>query len=332
MKKTERPYLFCLGLLAAGVVVLVLSLCIGAVPVPPGKVLQALTGSCEEAYINNIVLYTRIPRVCAGMIAGAGLSAAGVVIQSVLSNPLASPHILGVNAGAGFAVALTFALFPLSLRFAPAAAFLGALAAVLIVLFISEKAKASKTSLVLAGVAIECIFAAATEAVLLFKPDALTGYTDFRIGGFSGIAMSKLLVPGVAVPVIIIALLLASNHLDVMMLGEDTAKSLGIPVKKARIVFLGAAALLSGMVVSFAGILGFVGLLVPHLMRKIVGEGSRPLLLSSALGGAVLLALCDLLARTVFTPYELPVGIIMSIIGGPFFIFLVFRRKKRKYD
>ena len=332
MKKTERPYLFCLGLAAAGILILILSLCIGAVPVPPGKVFAALNGTCEETYINNIILYTRIPRVCAGMIAGAALSSAGVVIQSVLSNSLASPHVLGVNAGAGFAVALVLAIFPFSIRFAPAAAFAGALTAVLVVLFISEKAKASKTSLVLAGVAIECIFAAATEAVLLFKPDALAGYTDFRIGGFSGVPMSKLVIPGIAVPVIIIGLLLASHYLDVMMLGTDTAQSLGISVKKARVVFLGAAALLSGLAVSFAGVLGFVGLLVPHLMRRIVGEGSRPLLLASAIGGAILLSACDLLARTLFTPFEIPVGIIMSMIGGPFFIFLVFRRKKRKYD
>jgi len=332
MKKTERPYLFCLGLAGAGIMILILSLCIGSVPVPPGKVLSVLAGTCEETYINNIILYTRIPRVCAGMIAGAGLSGAGVVIQSVLSNPLASPHILGVNAGAGFAVALVLAIFPLSIRFAPAAAFAGALTAVMIVLLISEKAKASKTSLVLAGVAIECIFSAATEAVLLFKSDALAGYTDFRIGGFSGVAMSKLVIPGIAIPVIILGLILASHHLDVMMLGSDTAKSLGIPVKKARVIFLGCAALLAGLTVSFAGVLGFVGLLVPHLMRKIVGERSRPLLLSSAIGGAVLLSVCDLLARTLFTPFEIPVGIIMSVIGGPFFIFLVFRRKKRKYD
>lgn len=331
MKQTERPYLLCIILAAAVLCIVIVSLCTGAASLPLSEVVKTLLGKGQGA-ASNIVLFTRVPRVIAAMTAGAGLSVAGVVIQSVLSNPLASPHVLGVNAGAGFAVALVSAIFPLSWRFTPLAAFAGAFGAVLVVLFISEKARASKTSLVLAGVAIECIFAAATDAVLLFKPDTLTGYTDFRIGGFSGVTMQKLQICAIAVPVVIIILIFAANYLDVMMLGTDTARSLGVPVKKARILFLGGAALLSGLVVSFAGVLGFVGLLVPHLMRRITGEGSRVLILSSALGGAVLLSLCDLLARTVFAPNEIPVGIIMSIMGGPFFIFLVFKRKKRKYD
>ena len=232
-----------------------------------------------------------------------------------------------VNAGAGLAVALSCALVPSAVWMTPLAAFLGAFAGVMLVLGISERTGASRISLILAGVAISNIFSAGIDAIITLAPDALTGYSDFRIGGLSGVTMRQL---GPACAIILPAMLLAlslSGQLDVLALGSETAQSLGLPVRRVRMLLLMLAAALAGAAVSFCGLLGFVGLIVPHIMRRLIGENSLLLLLSSALGGAVLLSVCDLLARTLFSPYVLPVGIVMSFVGGPFFIWLLFRQR-----
>ena len=276
----------------------------------------------------SIILYARLPRLCGCLLAGAALACAGVIIQGVLNNPLAAPNIIGVNSGAGLATAICCAAAPGAVRLTPIAAFLGALAGVLLVLVISERAGAARITLVLAGVAVSSMFSAGIDAVVTFCPDALSGYTDFRIGGVKNLSMSRL---APAFWVILIALLLAlslSNELDLLLLGRETAQSLGLPAKWLRLVLLMAAAALAGAAVSFAGLLGFVGLLAPHIMRRLVGEESFPLLLSSALGGALLLTSCDLASRLLFAPFELPLGVVLSLTGGPFFIWLLLRQRR----
>ena len=320
----------CLGLavLLAGLVPASLgSLAFGAVPIPPGEVLSALLGR-GEGTAASIVLYARLPRLCGCLLAGAALACAGVIIQSVLNNPLAAPNVIGVNAGAGLATALCCAVAPGAVRLTPAAAFLGALAGVLLVLFISERAGAARITLVLAGVAMSSIFSAGIDAVVTFVPDALSGYTDFRIGGVKNLSMARL---APAFWVIVIALLIAlslSNELDLLLLGRETAQSLGLPVKRLRLFLLMLAAALAGAAVSFAGLLGFVGLLAPHIMRRLIGEDSFSLLLSSALGGGLLLTGCDLASRLLFAPFELPLGVVLSLAGGPFFIWLLLRQRR----
>lgn len=319
------------GLIAllAGLVLLsgVANLAFGAVPIPPGEVIAALLGRGEGASA-SIVLYARLPRLCGCLLAGAALACAGVIIQGVLNNPLAAPNVIGVNSGAGLATALCCALAPGAVRLTPVAAFLGALVGVLLVLFISERAGAARITLVLAGVAMSSIFSAGIDAVVTFVPDALSGYTDFRIGGVKNLSMSRL---APAFWVILIALLIAlslSNELDLLLLGRETAQSLGLPAKGLRLVLLMLAAALAGAAVSFAGLLGFVGLLVPHIMRRLIGEDSFPLLLSSALGGGLLLTVCDLASRMIFAPFELPLGVVLSLAGGPFFIWLLLKQRR----
>lgn len=319
------------GLIAAlaGLVVLsgVANLAFGAVPIPPGEVVAALLGRGEGTGA-AIVLYSRLPRLCGCLLAGAALACAGVIIQGVLNNPLAAPNVIGVNSGAGLATALCCALAPEAVRWTPAAAFLGALAGVLLVLLIAERAGAARITLVLAGVAMSSIFSACIDAVVTFVPDALSGYTDFRIGGVKNLSMSRL-IP--AFWVILVALILAlslSNELDLLLLGRETAQSLGLPAKWLRLVLLALAAALAGAAVSFAGLLGFVGLLVPHIMRRMVGEESFFLLLSSALGGGLLLTACDLASRLIFAPFELPLGVVLSLTGGPFFIWLLLKQRR----
>ena len=303
------------------------SLVFGAVPIPPGEVIAALLGQ-GSGTTASIVLYARLPRLCGCLLAGAALACAGVIIQGVLNNPLAAPNVIGVNSGAGLATALCCALAPGAVRLTPIAAFLGALAGVLLVLLIAERAGAARITLVLAGVAMSSIFSAGIDAVVTFVPDALSGYTDFRVGGVKNLSMARL---APAFWVILIALLIAlslSNELDLLLLGRETAQGLGLPAKRLRLALLMLAAALAGAAVSFAGLLGFVGLLVPHIMRRAVGEDSFPLLVSSALGGGLLLTVCDLASRMIFAPFELPLGVVLSLAGGPFFIWLLLKQRR----
>ena len=305
----------------------VANLAFGAVPIPPGEVIAALLGR-GSGTTASIVLYARLPRLCGCLLAGAALACSGVIIQGVLNNPLAAPNIIGVNSGAGLATALCCALAPGAIRLVPIAAFLGALAGVLLVLFISEQAGAARITLVLAGVAMSSMFSAGIDAVVTFVPDALSGYTDFRVGGVKNLSMARL-APAFWVILIALAIALSlSNELDLLLLGRETAQSLGLPAKRLRLVLLMLAAALAGAAVSFAGLLGFVGLLAPHMMRRLVGEDSLPLLLSSALGGGLLLTACDLASRLIFAPFELPLGVVLSLTGGPFFIWLLLKQRR----
>ena len=304
-----------------------LSICCGSVRISLPLVLRALLGMPCDTVQANIILLARLPRTCGCLLAGMALAVSGAVIQSVLSNPLAAPNVIGVNSGAGMAVALCSALAPTAAALVPAAAFAGALASVLLVLFISEKTGASKITLVLSGIAVSGIFSALIDAVVTFVPDALNGYTDFRIGGFSNLAMSGLSPAVWMILVAFAAILSMTNELDILMLGSETASGLGLNVKVYRVLLLTLAAALAGAAVSFSGLLGFVGLIVPHIMRSLVGESARDLIPACALGGAIVLTLCDLGARVIFAPFELPVGIVLSLLGGPFFIWLLLRQR-----
>lgn len=327
MRRSNRSWALGALLAAAVLAAAVLSLCAGTVPISPAEVFRSLTGGTPETTAARIVCYVRLPRTCGSLLAGASLAVSGAIIQSVLANPLAAPNIIGVNSGAGFAVALSCAIMPEALVFLPFTAFLGALAGVLLVLAIGERTGASRLTLILAGVAVSSLFSAGVDAVITFVPDALNGYSDFRIGGFSSVSMAKL-TPAAAVILagILLALLLAPL-MDVLALGAETAHSLGLPVRPVRLALLAVAAALAGAAVSFSGLLGFVGLVVPHITRRMVGANGLPLVTLSALGGAAFVTVCDLIARTVAAPFELPVGIVLAFIGAPFFLWLLFRQR-----
>ena len=317
---------FLAALLALTILCALLSICFGAVWVPPGELLPALfSGGATTP--GQIILFARLPRVCGCLLAGAALAVSGAVIQAVLHNPLAAPNIIGVNSGAGLLVAVCCALWPTAVAAVPFAAFLGALGGVLLVLFIAERTGASRMTLVLAGVAVSAIFSAGIDAVVTFVPEALNGYSDFRIGGMANLSMERIIPAFWIILVAMVLIFSLSGELDVLMLGTDTARSLGLPAKPLRLILLTLAAALAGAAVSFAGLLGFVGLIVPHMMRRLLGEESLPLLLASALGGAALLTVCDLISRILFAPHELPVGIVLALVGGPFVMWLLLRQR-----
>ena len=328
----NNAYLFA-ALAALAALAAVLALLLGAERVTPAEIISALLRGDDGSAAARIVLYARLPRALGCILAGAALAVSGAITQSVLANPLASPGTIGVNAGAGLAAALCCALAPSALWLVPLASFAGAMAAALLVLLMAERTGAAKITLVLAGVAVSNILAALVDAVVTFAPDALNAYSDFRIGSLDNLTLARLAAPALVTALGLAAAFALSNELDVLMLGGEVAESLGLRAGRARVVLLAAAAALAGAAVSFAGLLGFVGLVTPHMLRRFTGDEARLLLPASALGGAALLLLCDTASRLVFAPYQLPVGITLALIGGPFFIWLLLRQRRvRRHD
>lgn len=322
----KRNHAVIIGAVALFLVSTLASLLFGSVRLPLSDLWNALqTG--PSGTTGYIFCYSRLPRTAACLLSGAALAVSGAVIQRVLHNHLASPSIIGVNSGAGLAVTICCACGAISGWSIAISAFVGAMVAMLLVVFIGQRTGASRTTVILAGVAVNAILNALSEAVTTLIPEVSMMSVDFRAGGFASVSHTRLLPAAILIFFALTTLLLMGNELDVLALGDDTAKSLGMPVKRMRTVFLILAALLAGAAVCFAGLLGFIGLIVPHALRKLVGSDSRLLLPLCALGGAGFVALCDTSARLLFAPYEVPVGIVMSIIGGPVFLVLLLKGK-----
>lgn len=309
------------------IVMIFLNLCLGSAALSLKEVWAVMIRGEKQTAAGRIIWYARLPRIAAAMLAGAALSVSGAVIQGVLTNKLASPGVIGVNAGAGFAVTMCCAFGVFSGWAAAGAAFLGAMAAVLLIAVTAEKTGASRTTVILGGVAVNSCLNAASEAAAILVPDAGIMSADFRVGGFSSVSYTRLLPAGILIILGLLILFSLCNELDVISLGEDTAQGLGMSVKRMRTLFLVLSAMLAGAAVSFSGLLGFVGLIVPHAARNLVSNESCRLLPLCAVGGAGFVLLCDLCARTLFAPYEIPVGILMAFLGGPFFIFLLLHGK-----
>lgn len=304
-----------------------LGVCFGAAEFSVTDLIKAMADRELDSPQARILWYARIPRVLASLLCGAALAVSGAVIQGVLANKLASPSIIGVNSGAGLAVTLCSAVgiaggWRLSLF-----AFLGAFLAVMAVSLGAKKWGASRGTVILMGVAMNSLLGAISDAVTILVPDASMINNDFKIGDFSSVTYTKLIPASAVIIVSIILLQTLSNELDVLTLGEDNARSLGLNTGVMRTLFLLLAAALAGAAVSIAGLLAFVGLLVPHAVRRIATGEARHLIPLSALFGAGFVTLCDTLSRLIFAPYELPVGIIMAFLGAPFFLFILVKGK-----
>ena len=326
MKKLNYKMLLCIAIVAC-IIVALLSICLGSSKLSLSQLWEAVKFRTERGFAQNIFWYVRLPRTLGCLLAGAGLAVSGAVIQGVLANQLASPSIIGVNAGAGLFVTICCACGVLTGWAITIASFLGAMVAVLLVVTVARKVSASRTTVILAGVAINSFLNAGSEAITTLIPEVALMNVDFRVGGFSTVSYVRLIPAGIVIIVALLVILSLCNELDIMTLGEETAQGLGLSVKWMRTIFLGLSALLAGASVSFAGLLGFVGLIVPHAIRKITGSESKKLLPLCAVCGATFVTLCDLCSRLIFNPYEVPVGIIMSFLGGPFFLWLLLKQK-----
>jgi iron complex transport system permease protein len=327
VSKTTRALLILLPVIVAAAAVL--SLCVGSTGASVFDGLRdALTGNTQSAAY-RILMFVRLPRTLGALLAGMAFSVSGVLIQAMLYNPLAGPNIIGVNAGAGFFAVLALALWPASNAAAQLLSFIGALLAALLIYAIAYRTGAARITIVLAGIAVSGILSAGIDALLTFFPDVTVNYHTFIVGSLTGVTLAQLSpVCYFMLGAVLLALFLGRDT-DALMLGDETAASLSVNVKLLRFMLIAAAALLAGGAVSFSGLMGFIGLIVPHMMRRVFGTRTRTLVYASAFSGALLLLVCDTLARTLFAPYELPVGILTALLGGPVFIKLLLGSRKR---
>ena len=308
----------------------------GAVPIAPADVLAALgrgLRGTSSGLTDTLVLQVRLPRVLLAALVGASLAGAGTLYQALFRNPLADPYILGVSSGAGLGamIALTATAGATALRFGvvPAAAFVGALLTMaLVVRLASLRGRLEATSLLLAGVALSYTLAAVTSFVMVFARQQMAEIVYWMMGGLSAASWPYLAMTA-AMFVLGIALPLASTReLDLMLLGDERAGHLGLSVERFKLAMLAAASLLTAAAVAVAGLIGFVGLMTPHIVRLLLGPDHRRLLPASLLAGGTALVLADLIARVILRPVEIPVGIVTAALGGPFFIWLLVSKRR----
>ena len=314
------------------VISVLLGISLGSTRISPADFLQAVLSGSTTDSTYRIVMYSRLPGVLGALLAGSALSVSGAILQSVLQNPLASPNIIGVNSGAGLMVLLCSAFFPAMDALLPFAAFLGALATAMLIFALAMGPGVSRITLVLTGIAMSSILGAGMNCIMILYPDAYIGASTFLVGGLSGLTIQGLRFPAVYILIGLILAMLMRRDMNIIALGTDTAKALGMNVNRTRFLLIFTAAILAGAAVSFAGLIGFVGLVVPHAIRFLIGNDNRYLVPASAFGGAAFVILCDLVSRMAFAPYVLPVGILLSFIGGPFFIYLIIRNRRDHHD
>ncbi len=320
IEKHRRLYFFILPLLL--LLSLILSISLGAVNIPYREIISVVLGK-KEGINNTLIWDIRIPRTLVAGLVGIALSLSGATLQGIMRNSLASPNIIGVSSGAGLAAVIILILFPENMYLLTPVAFIGALSATLFIFILAWKGGLEPLRLILSGVAVAAFLSSGISALMIFFPDRVDGVINFMIGGLStrGWSHFNILFPYVLIGSVL--LLLFSEKLNLLMLGDETAGSLGISVERTRIIFIALASLLAASSVSVAGLLGFVGLIVPHAARLFVGSNYRYLFPASALLGAVVVIICDTFARIILQPVELPVGIIMAALGGPFFLYLL---------
>lgn len=293
---------------------------------------QHITGNIVDSSKDLVIWNIRMPRILAGIVAGLGLAAAGAVMQSTIKNPLADPYTTGISSGASFGATLSIVVgfTVIGGRFATIAnAFIFSLIPMFLIIVISTYRKASPTMIILAGIAVMYLFNSMTTLFkLMTSPDKLADVYNWEVGTL-GLAtwediplMLTITVAGVFV------MMLLSNKINVLASGDESAKSLGIDADKLRIIALAVVSLVAAAIVSFTGIIGFVGLVCPHIVRLFIGSDNRFLIPASAAFGAAFLLIADLIGRTIIAPAVLQVGVVTAFIGGPMLIYLLMRSKK----
>lgn len=341
VSSASRGLWLSLTLVLLLVVGVIASSMIGQLSISPGEVIGSALRALgiqtplapKDPIVESALWVVRFPRVLMGLFVGAALAVAGAVMQAIFGNPLAEPGVVGVSSGAalGASAAIVFGVTALGSWSIALFAFAGGLLATLLVYAVSRaNGRTEVVTLLLTGIAINA-FAGAGLAFLLFAAD--TGSREqiifWQLGSLNGSRWQEVaIVAGVTVVGVCCAWVLAPAF-DLLSLGERNARHLGVNVEVLRIGSIAVVALLTGVAVAFCGIIAFVGLVVPHLIRMIIGPAHRPLIVASALGGAVLLSYADLLARTAVGGADLPIGMLTSLVGGPFFFFLLYRQRRR---
>ncbi|MFF7498482.1 FecCD family ABC transporter permease [Streptomyces lavendulae] len=334
--RTATVLLLLAAALAASAVA---GLALGPVRIAPGRVLDLLLAGpgARGGAFASIVWDVRMPRVLLGAVVGAGLAVTGTVLQALVRNQLADPFLLGASSGAsaGAVLVIVFgtaagagAVGALGGAGVPLAAFAGSMAALVTVYALARRGATMTTGrLILAGVAVQYVLYALTSLVLVLSasPDQMRSVLFWTLGGLGGARWSELALPAAALFVGTGVLVTLARPLDLLLAGEEGAHTLGLDTGRFRAAAFVLTSLVIGVLVASSGAIGFVGLMVPHAARMVVGAGHRALLPVAALGGAVFLTLADLLARTAAAPEEIPVGVVTALVGGPFFLWMLRR-------
>lgn len=274
---------------------------------------------------SQIIWNIRMPRTIVGALVGVNLALSGAILQAIMRNPLADPHIIGISAGAGLAGVVIMILFPALEYLITPVAFGGAMLAAVCIYILAWKNGIKPVRIILAGVAVSAFLSAGISGLMIFYSDRVHGALMWMVGGLAARSWPHVQI---ILPYAILGLLLAlasAAYLNILQLGDEMARGLGVNVELTRLLLTAIAALLAASAVSVVGLLGFVGLVVPHAARLLIGSDHRFLLPASALLGIAIVTLSDTFARVIFAPIELPVGIIMAFLGAPFFLFLLRR-------
>ena len=311
-----------------------LSLSLGNVRIPLGDVYDALGGLIHhgpESGYEKIIYNQRIPKVIATFAAGMGLAVAGVVFQAIIRNPLVDPYMTGVSSGAGFGATIVIifgANLAMSAYMVPLAAFIGALVAFAITFIMATAAGGRAISYVLGGVMTAMAFGALTTMLMMINEKSAMSVLSFLFGSFSSITWNNVWI--MTIPIIILSIIIPmfSRSFNVALLGEEQSKQLGLDYNKFKLFSMITASMLTAFCVAFVGIIGFVGLVVPHLCRMVLGGDHRLLFPASMIIGGVLMCTADIISRLVLASQALPVGAVMTLIGVPFFAFLLIKRGK----
>ncbi len=327
---TAKKFLFIFLLIFLIIVFSIVALNIGSSGVNLLDFVKLLIGKGDDR-LSLIVWQIRIPRVIGAILAGVGLGVAGCISQSVLRNPMASPFTLGISQGAALGVTLSVVLFRQTLPYLTSLlAFLGAMMTTLLIILISSKFKVTPEAMILTGVSLSSLFSALTTIIQYFAGELKIATVVFwTFGDIGRVSLKEIRIIFVVVVLGIFYFLLKRWDYNALESGSETAKSLGVNVERERIVSMLVTSLISAVITAGVGVIGFVGLISPHIVRRFVGNDYRFLIPASALFGGLLLLLADTLARTIISPIVLPVGAITSLLGAPFFLYLLSMRFRR---
>jgi iron complex transport system permease protein len=333
----SRPYLAVFVLL---ILAFILSVALGAVFIPPGSALRILFDKVPgidfsaywPAYYETIIWDLRLPHAILVALTGAALAGSGAAFQGLFRNPLADPYLIGVASGAGLGAIMIMSIPQAGRYLVPVGAFLGGLGTIVAVYQLAKVGKiVPLTTLILAGVAIGSFTSALTSFLMLVSDEMVLQAMGFLLGGSTVTGWEPLIIALPYFSVGLTTLVFSGHSLNVLQFGEEQAKQLGLSVEKVKLFIIISASLTTAAAVSFSGVIGFIGLVVPHMIRIVWGGDYKRLIPLSIIGGAVTLLISDIFARTVMAPGYLPVGIVTALIGAPFFLWILRRAKKEVF-
>jgi iron complex transport system permease protein len=327
MKQKRRFFwIFLFSLLL--IISIIVSIISGTLRFSIRDILTIFFGKSHDNLAQHIIINVRLPRTLVGLLVGMNLGIAGALLQGLLRNDLASPNVIGVNSGAGLAAIIMMCIMPGNIRMLPPATFMGALAAALAIYTLSRiDGSSSNVTIVLAGVALSALLKALTSAVMILHSDELGLTYTWLIGGLTGRSWSHYQSICYYSLFGLLGAIYLSPRINLFLLGEDIGKNLGLSVEISRMLIIINASILAGSAVSVAGTIGFIGLIAPHIARLIIGNDYRYLVILSGILGGFLLVVSDTFARTIFQPLEIPVGIVTAVLGTPFFLSLIYKKR-----